>query len=219
MRLLLTSLITLALSIGAVNAAQAGVESRKDVKAAKANPMMRGGIAYNAYCVLCHGEKGDGEARATKLYGQVNLVLAVEENTPEHNEKLIRQGGAAVGRSEFMPAWQDELTDEQIEGLMAYLAVIGQPVKRGEVVFKTNCILCHGSKGDGKGRASVLYDPPPANLTLSDKNDAYKKMIITMGGAAMGRSEVMPVWGLQLSEQQIDDVVVYLKTILINQQP
>ena len=114
-----------------------------------------------------------------------------------------------------MPPWQDELSDEQIKDVVAYLGVVSNTAGRGEVVFKTNCVLCHGVKGDGKGRASVLFDPPPANLTKSDKNDEYKTMIITMGGAAMGRSPVMPVWGEQLSTQEINDVVAYLRTILV----
>ena len=61
--------------------------------------------------------------------------------------------------------------------------------------------------------------PPPANLTMSDKNDEYKIMIITLGGAAMGRSTVMPAWGEQLLlPQEIEDVVAYLKTVLVNKQ-
>lgn len=39
-------------------------------------------------------------------------------------------------------------------------------------------------------------------------------MIITKGGKAMRRSEAMPVWGEQISEQEIEDVVAYLKTVL-----
>ena len=115
-----------------------------------------------------------------------------------------------------MPTWQEELSEEQINDVVEYVAIVKNQDLRGEVVYKTNCILCHGVNADGKGRASVLFDPPPANLTLSDKNDEYKKMIITLGGKAMGRSEVMPIWGEQLSEQQIDDVVAYLRTILVS---
>ena len=121
-----------------------------------------------------------------------------------------------MGVSSFMPMWEEELSDEQISDVLVYLKFLDNSVNRGEVVFKTNCILCHGLKGDGNGRAAKLYDPPPANLTRSDKNDDYKRMIITLGGAAMGRSPVMPVWGEQLSTQEIDDVVNYLKTLLIN---
>ena len=193
------------------------VDTRKDIAAVKSKPHIRGGIVYKTYCVLCHGDRGDGMARATKLYGQGNLVIKPHDY--EFYQKVIRDGGSSVGLSRYMPAWENELSEEQINDVIEYLYIVNDPVARGEVVFKTNCILCHGVKGNGKGRASVMYDPPPANLTRSDKNDMYKKMIITMGGAAMGRSSVMPQWGLQLKEQEIDDVVAYLRTILVVPPP
>jgi cytochrome c oxidase cbb3-type subunit 3 len=192
-------------------------DSREEAERELAKPIVRGGIVFKTYCKLCHGEVGDGVARATKLYGNVSLEIG--RQSPEYFDKIIRQGGTAIGRSEFMPPWQDELSDEQVKDVVAYLSIITAPQKRGEAVFKANCLLCHGVKGDGKGRASVLFNPPPANLTVSDKNDEYKKMIITLGGAAMGRSEVMPVWGEQLSSQEIDDVVKYLRTLLVVPPP
>ncbi len=194
-------------------------DSRAAVKKARSMPEIRGAIVYKAYCVLCHGERGDGRARATKLYGEKGLDLALIPHPRDYHEKIVKGGGPAVGRSEFMPAWRDELSDRQIDDLLAYLDIVRDPVSRGEVVFKTNCVLCHGVNGDGKGRASVLYNPPPADLTRSDKNDQYKIMIITLGGATMGRSEIMPVWGEQISAQEIRDVVAYLKTILVVPAP
>jgi cytochrome c oxidase cbb3-type subunit III len=193
--------------------ASTGTDSPETIARERNKPTIRGGIVYRAYCILCHGERGDGQARASKLYGKVNLN---QFNGRDYIEKIIRYGGKAVGRSEIMPTWQEELSEEQINDVVEYVAIVKNQDSRGEVVYKTNCILCHGVKADGKGRASVLFDPPPANLTLSDKNDEYKKMIITLGGKAMGRSEVMPIWGEQLSEQQIDDVVAYLRTILVS---
>lgn len=191
----------------------ANTDSPETIDKERNRPAIRGGIVYRAYCILCHGERADGQARASKLYGIVNLNPF---NGRDYIEKIIRYGGKAVGRSEIMPTWQDELSEEQINDVVEYVAIVKNQVSRGEVVYKTNCILCHGVKADGKGRASVLFDPPPADLTKSDKNDEYKKMIITLGGKAMARSEVMPIWGEQLSEQQIDDVVVYLSTILVS---
>jgi len=192
-------------------------DSRADAERAMSKPIVRGGIVFKTYCKLCHGEIGDGIARAAKLYGQADLEI--KQNSPEYFEKIIRHGGTAVGRSEFMPPWQDELSDEQVNDVVAYLSVIATPERRGEAVFKANCLLCHGVKGDGKGRASVLFKPPPANLTKSDKNDDYKRMIITYGGAAMGRSPVMPIWGEQLSSQEIEDVIKYLRTLLVVPPP
>ncbi len=178
---------------------------------------IRGRLVYRTYCTLCHGENGDGAGRANVLYGDADL--AIRKRSHDYYEKIIRGGGEAVGRSPFMPTWEDELSDEQIADVVEYLASLTDPVRRGEVVFKTNCILCHGIKGDGKGRSARLYDPPPADLTRSDKNDDYKRMIITLGGKAMGRSEVMPVWGEQISPQEIDDVVAYLRTLLVVPPP
>lgn len=194
-------------------------DSRNDVAAEIEKPAVRGGIVYKTYCSVCHGPRGDGvAARASKLYGTINLDIdaALESDKAE---TIVRKGGAALGKSPFMPMWEEELSEEQIKDVVEYLIVLPNQLRRGETVFKTNCILCHGIKGDGQGRASVLYNPRPANLTKSDKNDFYKKMIITMGGAAMGRSAVMPIWGQQISEQEIDDVVVYLRTILVVPPP
>lgn len=87
---------------------------------------------------------------------------------------------------------------------------------RGSIVYKTYCILCHGIKADGAGRAANNYNPRPANLTVSVATDAYKEAIIRKGGAAMGRSEFMPPWGLELTDEQIRDVVFYLGVININ---
>jgi len=217
---LLASVVALVFSTSAINLTHAGAtDSRKDIKAAKSDPLIRGAIVYKNYCSLCHGQKGDGKARATKLYGQGNLVITMDNNEPEYYEKLVRYGGSSVGRSRYMPAWEEELSEEQMSDLMDYLYVMENPEARGKAVFMTNCILCHGVKGNGKGRASKLYDPKPADLTRSDKNDTYKKMIITNGGAAMGRSGVMPIWGLQLKEEEIDDVIAYLRTILVVPPP
>ena len=84
---------------------------------------------------------------------------------------------------------------------------------RGSIVFRTYCMLCHGPHADGKGRAARNYNPPPANLTVSAASDAYKEMIIRKGGEAMGRSPFMPPWGDELTDEQISDVVAYLRLI------
>jgi len=80
-----------------------------------------------------------------------------------------------VGASPSMPPWQDELSDEQVGYVLLFLTVVRDPVRRGEVVFKMNCVLCHGLRADGKGRAAKLYHPPPADLTRSEKSDEYKE--------------------------------------------
>lgn len=87
---------------------------------------------------------------------------------------------------------------------------------RGAIVFKTYCVLCHGSRGDGQGRAAPNYSPPPADLTRSESTDEYRELIIRKGGSALGRSQFMPPWEQELTAEQIQDVVFYLKVINVN---
>jgi cytochrome c oxidase cbb3-type subunit 3 len=176
-------------------------------------PMIRGGIVFKSYCVVCHGERGDGVARAAKLYTSVNL--AIGKRPALYYEKIIRKGGESVGASPSMPPWQNELSDEQVADVLAFLTVLDDPVRRGEVVFKTNCVLCHGVRGDGRGRAAKLYDPRPADLTRSEKTDEYREKIIRLGGEPMRRSSGMPAWEERLTKAEIADLVIYLRTISV----
>lgn len=90
---------------------------------------------------------------------------------------------------------------------------IAASVYRGKMLFKHYCVLCHGVKADGNGRAAKLYQPRPANLVTSDKNTQYKELIIRKGGAAIGRSKDMPAWDGELNNEQIKDVVSFLNSI------
>lgn len=86
-------------------------------------------------------------------------------------------------------------------------------VFRGRLVFFNYCATCHGPNADGGGRAARLYDPRPANLRTSDKTAPYMKRIVRGGGRSMGRSEFMPPWGEELTEEQMNDVVTYLLSL------
>jgi mono/diheme cytochrome c family protein len=84
---------------------------------------------------------------------------------------------------------------------------------RGSLVFFNYCVTCHGPNADGNGRAARLYNPRPANLRASDKNAAYMKLIVRNGGKSLARSEFMPPWGEELTDEQITDVVTYVQSI------
>lgn len=90
---------------------------------------------------------------------------------------------------------------------------MAESVHHGSDVFARYCVTCHGVNADGKGRAARLFDPRPANLRRSDKNDAYFALIIRLGGGAIGRSPAMPSWSEELNDSQIHDLVLYLRSI------
>lgn len=175
-------------------------EIRKVMRAAGriAAQAERGGKIFKSSCTSCHSDM----SLKTFSPSVESIAKAIQDPSITDHTTI---------RTKQMP----EITDTNIHDIATYLSVSTHPAQRGELVFKTNCILCHGVNGNGMGRASVFFDPPPADLTHSDKNDEYKRLIITLGGEAMGRSSVMPVWGQELSAKQIDDVVAFLRSILV----
>ena len=86
-------------------------------------------------------------------------------------------------------------------------------VFRGGLVYANYCVTCHGINADGNGRAARLHSPRPANLRASDKNDAYIGLIVRKGGEPLGRSTGMPPWGEELTDEQIGDVVAFVRSV------
>ncbi len=84
---------------------------------------------------------------------------------------------------------------------------------RGSIAYQNYCVLCHGVNAEGNGRAAKLYNPPPFNLRRSIMSDSYKEQIIRKGGKALGRSEFMPPWAEELTNEQVTDIVSFLRTI------
>ncbi len=84
---------------------------------------------------------------------------------------------------------------------------------RGSIAYQNYCVLCHGVNAEGNGRAAKLYNPPPFNLRRSNMSDNYKEQIIRKGGKALGRSEFMPPWAEELTDEQVTDIVNFLRTI------
>lgn len=103
--------------------------------------------------------------------------------------------------------------DDKAQGALLPRDSSDAAVFRGGLVYANYCVTCHGINADGNGRAARLYNPRPANLRMSDKNDAYFGLIIRMGGKALGRSEFMPPWGAELTDEQMKDLVAYLRSI------
>jgi mono/diheme cytochrome c family protein len=86
-------------------------------------------------------------------------------------------------------------------------------VFRGGLVYANYCVTCHGINADGNGRAARLHTPRPANLRATDKNDAYIGLIVRKGGESLGRSPGMPPWGEELTDEQIGDLVAFVRSV------
>ena len=86
---------------------------------------------------------------------------------------------------------------------------------RGQTVYGKFCSKCHGETGSGNGKDAMKYKPAPTNFKVAGAARAYMVDMTKKGGKAMSRSEDMPEWGTDLTEEQIQDVVNYVMSLRI----
>jgi mono/diheme cytochrome c family protein len=84
-------------------------------------------------------------------------------------------------------------------------------------LYARHCAVCHGptGKGDGAG-AEVIRSLMPdlsSAAAMAKATDAYLFDMIKKGSSQFGRSNAMPAWGMQLTDDEIRALVVYLRTL------
>ena|SRR5271157_6586575 len=77
---------------------------------------------YDDKCSGCHGPSGKGDGPAGKMLQPPpqDFATALKGKTDDYIKKIIKEGGAANGKSANMPPSSD-LTDDQIKSLVAYI--------------------------------------------------------------------------------------------------
>jgi mono/diheme cytochrome c family protein len=106
-----------------------------DAEGAAAADPARGKVHYQALCASCHGASGAGDGPAGLALdprpashadgGYMNAL------SNEHLFKVIKEGGAAVGKSPLMAPWGGALSDAQIRDVVAYVRSLAEPPYTG----------------------------------------------------------------------------------------
>ena len=115
---------------------------------------------------------------------------------------------------------------------LAALAVLLTPTsalagdaEKAKGLYTTNCASCHGDTGKGDGPVAVAVPPPPPrDFTAGDfkydadedgtvGTDADLKTVIAKGAGAFGGNMMMAAWAGLLSDEDIDNLVAYIRTL------
>lgn len=90
-----------------------------------------------------------------------------------------------------------------------------QVVATIDVTYNQLCASCHGQAGDGNGPAGAALNPKPRAFTdatwQASVTDEHIHKVIKDGGVAVGLSPMMAPWGAVLSEQQLTEMVAYVR--------
>ena len=94
----------------------------------------------------------------------------------------------------------------------------------GKEKYAMFCETCHGPSGKGDGPGGAALQPPPRDFSAGDfkfdangngkaGEDEDLKLVITNGATAYGGSPLMTPWGGALTEQDIDNLVAYVRSL------
>lgn len=178
---------------------------------------IRPAVIYHNYCSVCHGDKGDGRSRAENSLNPPPRDFTTPSATQLSRARLI--ASVQNGRpGTAMTAWKTQLSQKEIEAVVDYIRNTFMPASaiadgsRGRIVYNKNCSVCHGEKGDGRSRAQASLNPPPRDFTSpAARAELTQQRMIT--SVTYGRPDTaMAGFKSQLSEQDIQAVVDYLRT-------
>ena len=174
---------------------------KMDIEQVGADPKARemGQRLFLNSCAQCHGSDAGGSKGFPNLTDHDWLY----GGSPENIKTTIINGRAGV-----MPPFP-QLDSKQIIDVANYVrSLSGLPVDeskkvRGEVVFKSNCVACHGA--DGKG--NIALGAP----NLNDKTWLYGSSEATIiETVTKGRMAMMPAQDKVLSPEKIQLLTAYV---------
>jgi len=77
-----------------------------------------------------------------------------------------------------------------------------------ELIFRKSCSVCHGDRGNGRGRASGNLNPQPRDFT--ETRDLTRDRMITSVTYGRPGTAMMP-WKTRYTDKQIEAVVDYIR--------
>lgn len=85
-------------------------------------------------------------------------------------------------------------------------------INAGRLLYQSNCVPCHGPNGRGDGSAALGLQPRPANFTEHMVPGLHTdgQIFLWIKNGYPGTS--MPAWGNRLSDDQIWQLVLFLRT-------
>jgi mono/diheme cytochrome c family protein/rhodanese-related sulfurtransferase len=188
-------------------------EPELEVASPAARRFAAGAEAFSRYCALCHGADATGYAadHAPSLVSSTFLESASDALIA----RGIREGRPGTAMAAYGKSRGGPLDDEEIDAIVAYLRdrgplraplptapLIGDATA-GEAVYSAHCQRCHGTRSD-RGDAVHLANP----MLLAAASDAFLRHAVARGRPGTP----MPAFQGTLSEAQLDDVVVFLRS-------
>ena len=184
-------------------------------------------------CASCHGEQGKGDVSSdVPALKDIGGSLTTAQLSSIINHGL---GESSNPEKPYMPVWGPVISPSQVSDLVAYIHdglpkvqdadPVPVPRDQGEAVagaalyVRNGCINCHGPSGLGGVPNPLSEDktiPPLSGQDFREEFDTDAKITeMIRSGSVIGKPPIasMPHWGGILSDEDLADLVAYLKTL------
>lgn len=95
--------------------------------------------------------------------------------------------------------------------------VVMADAEEGRQLYEVFCTQCHGLTGHGNGINAPKLEVAPRNHTdkgeMTARTDEELFKAIAEGGQAVNKSILMPNWGNHLDDNDINNIIAYLREI------
>ena len=213
------------------------------VNSTASDTLAEGKRLYNETCISCHGETGATDTDIRLIVKPRKLKESIL--SAAQMAKVIAEGGHTYGaNSDIMPAFKYVYEEEQIESIAQYVSQtfnskreqrvkkhlaqanakkldVKKMYKIGKKIFKRNCSLCHGLKGDGnsiyveqsKANKEFLY-PYDLRKTILSEDQIF--LMVKFGAHYWGADkEDMPSWKKKYNDTKLRSVAHFVKTKIV----
>ncbi|MBF0428424.1 MAG: c-type cytochrome [Magnetococcales bacterium] len=218
-RMLLVAASMFLLAAGGLQNANADVKQENAVNAER---VQKGKVLFSENCQVCHQEGGAGKPGVAPSLTNKELLSAASDR---FLLDTIRDGRPDTA----MPTFGQLLKDEEIQAIVSYLRSFGtEPVKGGMLDndrkamgdprlgarwFSQVCAGCHGVNGEGyegSGSGTAIGK----SGFLGKASDGFIRYIIKNGRSNTPmRGFAGPTGMANLNEQEIDDIITYLRVL------
>lgn len=200
------------------------------VQLGEVNPSSRPHILFEKVlaCGACHQvEPGKGGVSAPELFTAGQRLNREWANAFMADPLLWT--GATMPKAEMRPEQLALISNyvfsanspappvNSVKAAKPNKAPVQLPPERAESLYKIYCSQCHGVSGNGKGINAPFLFVAPRNHTSFDEmsilNDDRISAAVKFGGAAVGKSSLMPAWNGILSDADIQLLVAYLRKL------
>jgi cytochrome c oxidase cbb3-type subunit 3 len=185
----------------------------------------KGQQLFLKYCSLCHGKEAEGYA-ADNAPSLVSRTFRETVST-EFLRTSIARGRPGTAMAAYAQEVGGPLSKTDIDQIIGFTRKIALPqpqpptvllaekpntgaVGRGQNVYMTQCASCHGWTSQ-RGSAVHLFNPQ----FLASASDSFLRYAIQKGRPGTK----MEPWTGKLTEQQMDDVLAYVRSMATSVPP